>query len=130
MYYNEEIMIEDFAKLLKELLNTIIAGLTSTKDDWNQKSYEAVVKCLLFKDEIAVKEAVDHLLLEGKELAIPPLYLASQKHPRLSVRSYCLENLKKLDRYDKIDSLVRGRDINSALESLIEEYGHFKKDYY
>lgn len=122
-------MFSDFAKLLKDLLKEVANGIGSAISDWDRKSYESVVNCLLLKDEIAVKEAVDHLVGEGKALAIPPIYLASRKHHSFTVRNYCWQALGKLDSHNRINRAVQDRTIEAALESLIEEYGHFKDDY-
>ncbi len=123
-------MIGEFAGLLKDLLAAIVDGVGSSVSGWDQKSYESVVNCLLLKDEIAVKEAVDHLILEGKALAIPPIYLAPQRHPSLTVRRYCQQSLGRLDSSDRINKTIQGKDIHGALDALIGEYGHFKDDYH
>ncbi len=123
-------MVSDFAKLLKDLLVQVANGIGSTISDWDRKSYESVVNCLLLRDEIAVKEAVDHLVSEGKALAIPPVYLASQRHHSLTVRQYCWQALGKLDSHTRINRVVQGKDLHNDLESLIEEYGHFRDDYH
>ncbi len=123
-------MIGEFAGLLRDLLAAIVDGVGSSVSGWDQKSYESVVNCLLLKDEIAVKEAVDHLILEGKALAIPPIYLASQRHSSLTVRRYCQQSLSRLDSSDRIHKTIQGKDIHGALDALIEEYGHFKDDYH
>ena len=122
-------MITDFAKMLKNLLGAIVKGMTSSSADWDRQSYESVVNLLVLRDEIAVKEAVDHLVGEGKRLAVPPIYLASQRHPSLTVRDYCWKSLEKLDSHANITRIVSGKDLHESLDVLIEEYGHFKDDY-
>lgn len=123
-------MVGEFAKLLKNLIGQLVEIFGSASEDWDRKSYESVVGCLLMEDEIAVKEAVNQLVLEGKVLAIPPLYLASQKHPSFRVREYCWKAVGNLDSIHKINQLTAGRNIKDALDSLISEYGHFKDNYF
>ena len=130
-YINREVLvINDFAKLLKDLMSEIITGFSSKVSNWDKKSYESVVNCLLLRDEIAVKEAVDHLVAEQKVLAIPPIYLSSQRHPSLIVRKYSWNELGKLDSHQHINQIIANKDLHSALDALIEEYGHFKEDYH
>ncbi len=122
-------MIEDFANLLKNLLSEIISIVGSSTADWDKKSYESVVKCLMMEDDIAVREAVDQLVKEGKSIAIPPLYLTSQRHPNQLVRKHAWKEISQLESHTKINELIKGKDIETALETLIKEYGHFKDDY-
>jgi len=123
-------MLNDFAKMLKDLVGSIVKGMASSSEDWDRQSYESVVRLLVLKDEIAVKEGVDHLIKEGKLLAIPPIYLASQRHPNLTVRTYCWNSLQKLDSHANINRVIAGKDLEEGLSALIGEYGHFKDDYH
>ncbi len=121
-------MVNEFARLLKGFLSDIVNIIGSP--DWDRKSYESVVNCLLLNDSIAVKEAIDHLVDEGKLLAIPPIYLTSQRHPTLSVRNYSWQSLAKLESHQKISQIVQGKNLEESIHALIEEYGHYKTDYH
>lgn len=122
-------MINDFATLLQEVLEAVVKTIGSGFSDWDRKSYISVVNLLKKRDEIAVKEAVDQLVKEGKQFAIPPLYLTSQKHPSLAVREYCWKSLAKLDSYDNIQKHIQGKDLKASVHALIEVYGNYQIDY-
>lgn len=122
-------MINEFSKLLQEVLEAVVDTIGSRFSDWDRKSYISVVNLLKKRDELAVKDAVDQLVKEGKQFAIPPLYLTSQKHPSLAVREYCWKSLAKLDTHENINSVIQGKELKSAVYALIEKYGNYQVDY-
>ncbi len=118
-----------FEQQLKQLLTDVEAFLGNLSGNWDKQSYIQMVECLRYSDSIAVKEAMDGLVNEGNPLAIPPIYLASQKHPSRLVREYGSQAIKRLDKNNEVPGLVANKEVEVAVEALIDKFGHYATDY-
>lgn len=111
--------------MLKDFIEIILEGLSKLGLDWDRKSYSALLNCLTLEDDLAVKTALDQLVLESKPFSIPPIYLCSRMHPNRLVRQHSLKALARLGFQESQENL-QGLSLKSAIENLIQKYGHFR----
>ena len=122
-------MAEDFFSILKSFVNNIGNIISNLSLDLEKGSFISLVECLKSRDEWAVKEAVDALLKENTKLIIPPLFLTSERHPNNNVRKYCKNIIMKMPEYNDIIQVTNNKEMNDAVNILIEKYGNYKFDY-
>lgn len=118
-------MANTFEELINQILANVDSILNSLSLDFDKSSYIQLVECLKYQDSIAVKDAAEGLVQEGNPLAIPPLYLASQKHPSRLARQHCEAALQKLDTKKEVQDLVSNKEIEEAVKVLVDKYGRY-----
>ena len=116
----------DFVGALKSVEEQVKASSSSIFTAIDRMSYGMMVNCLKAEDPMAVKNAIDQLVSEGRPVAIPPLYLVSVAHPNEWVRQQANAGLTKILPADDLNKITQGRDTKEAVAALIQKYGHFR----
>ena len=110
--------------LVEDMFRGATKGLFSKIDEM---TFKMTLNGLKSEDYEAISITIDQLIKENKPISIPPLYVVSQAHPNVRVRTRAYEALKSLDPHCDFEKLTEGKPVEEATRILIEKYGNFKK---
>ena len=110
-------------KILEEHIKSCANSVFAAMDRF---TFRMLINALKSSDPEAIKGTINQLVKEKRPLAIPPLYLVSVAHSSAQARKYALEGLKTLVPENKIEEIVKGKNIEGAVQALIKEFGHYR----
>lgn len=123
----KDIDVSDLAAGLQMVENMFRGATKGLFSKIDEVTFRMTLNGLKSEDYEAISITIDQLVKEHKPISIPPLYVVSQAHPNVRVRTKAYEALKKLDPHCDFEKLTEGKPVEEAAHVLIEKYGNFKK---
>ncbi len=111
-------------KMVEDLFHGATKGFFAKLDD---VTFKMTLNGLKSEDYEAISITIDQLVKEHRAISIPPLYVVSQAHPNVRVRTKAYEALKQLDPDLEFEHLTEGKPVDEATRLLVQRYGNFKK---
>ncbi len=111
-------------KMVEDLFHGATKGLFAKLDE---VTFKMTLSGLKSDDYDAISITIDQLVKEHRSISIPPLYVVSQAHPNVRVRTKAYEALKQLDPDLEFEHLTDGKPVEEATRLLLQRFGNFKK---
>jgi len=111
-------------KMVEDMFHGATKGLFAKLD---QVTFKMTLDGLKSEDYDAISITIDQLVKEHRAISIPPLYVVSQAHPNVRVRTKAYEALKQMDPDLEFERLTDGKPVQEAAHLLIERFGNYKK---
>lgn len=111
-------------ELVENMFRGVTKGFFSKIDEM---TFKMTLNGLKADDFEAISITIDQLVKENRRISIPPLYVVSQAHPLVRVRTKAYEALTKIDPDREFEHLTEGKPLEAATRILIEKYGNYKK---
>ncbi|CAN5260845.1 hypothetical protein BH10CYA1_BH10CYA1_35820 [soil metagenome] len=111
-------------KMVEDMFHGATKGFFAKIDD---VTFKMTLNGLKTDDYDAISITIEQLVKEHRSISIPPLYVVSQAHPNVRVRTKAYEALKKLDPDLEFEHLTDGKPVDEATRLLLQRFGNFKK---
>lgn len=92
----------------------------------DQITFRMLINHLKSTDFQVVSDTLEQLAKEKRSISLPPIYFLSVAHPDKRIRAKALNALKEIDQGNEVDKLVKDKEPEEAVRSLIEKYGNFR----
>jgi hypothetical protein len=120
--------VTDYSQQFGKVYEQIVSSSKGMLGKLDHFLYKSLVNFLRSDDYEAVATALDQLVHEKKEIAIPPIYFVSVAHPNERARQKARESLKHFNQDKKIEELTHNKETREAVTALIKEFGNYKDE--
>ena len=118
--------MDDFGKQFHNMAESLGNAAKGFMGKLDHFTFKMLIDNLKSTDQAVVVDTISQLEREKRPISIAPLYLVSQQHPNMTVRSRANKALSEMTDPKKLEELTAGKSIEDAVKTLIQEYGHYK----